>query len=305
MSFFSKIIALVAITIVSHTTPSIAQLPNTQVYAFDLGRDGAGFTFLRCKMLTAFNPVGYNNQPQWITNNELYLAVQFPNDTNQTDIWSLSLLNNVITRITATPESEYSPTLMPDRRSISCVRVDAGGSTTQRLWSYPIDRSSSGADLLSLHPSVGYHTWLSDKKLALFMVDGVNNYLKLANVDDQSSIQLTTGIGRSMARMKDGKLAYVHKETAQKWVIKSIDPVSYNNTVISETVAGSEDFALLSDGTFLMGVGSKMYAMYPADPQKQWREVADLAKYGLGNIKRIAVSREGDKIAIVNDKSRR
>jgi hypothetical protein len=305
MSFFSKIVALIAITVVCQATPSIAQLPNTQVYAFDLGRDGAGFTFLRCKMLTAFNPVGYNNQPQWITNNELYLAVQFPNDTNQTDIWSLSLLNNVITRITATPESEYSPTLMPDRRSISCVRVDAGGSSTQRLWSYPIDRSSSGADVLSLHPSVGYHAWLSDKKLALFMVDGVSNYLKLVNADDQSSIQLTTGIGRSMARMKDGKLAYVHKETAQKWVIKSMDPVSYNNTVIAETVPNGEDFALLSDGTFLMGVGSKMYALYPADPQKEWREVADLAKFGLSNIKRIAVSREGDKIAIVNDKSRR
>lgn len=305
MSLFSKIIALVAIVITSQATPSVAQLPNTQVYAFDLGRDGAGFTFLRCKMLTAFNPYGYNNQPQWINNNELYLAVQFPNDTNQTDIWSLSLINNVITRVTATPESEYSPTLMPDRRSISCVRVDAGSSTTQRLWSYPIDRSSAGSDLLSLHPNVGYHTWLSDNKLALFMVDGSSNYLKLVNSNDQSSIQLTVGIGRSLARMKDGKLAYVHKETAQRWVIKSMDPVSYNNAVISETVPGSEDFALLADGTFLMGIGAKMYALYPADPQKQWREVADLSKFGVLNIKRIAVSREGDKIAIVNDMSRR
>jgi hypothetical protein len=305
MSCFSKIIALVAVIFFSYITPSVAQLPNTQVYAFDLGRDGAGFTFLRCKMLTAFNPYGYNNQPQWVTNNELYLAVQFPNDTNQTDIWSLSLLNNVITRVTATPESEYSPTLMPDRRSISCVRVDAGGSSTQRLWSYPIDRSSTGADILSLHPSVGYHTWLSDKKLALFMVDGTNNYLKLVNADDQSSIQLTPGIGRSLARMKDGKLAFVHKETAQKWVIKTMDPVSYKSTPISETIQGSEDFALLSDGTFLMGFGPKIFAMYPSDPKKEWIEVADLSKFGLTNIKRLAVSRDGDRIAIVNDLARR
>jgi hypothetical protein len=305
MSCFYKIIALVAVIFFSNATPSVAQLPNTQVYAFDLGRDGAGFSFLRCKMLTAFNPYGYNNQPQWITNNDLYLAVQFPNDTNQTDIWSLSLLNNVITRVTATPESEYSPTLMPDRRSISCVRVDAGGSTTQRLWSYPIDRSSTGADVLSLHPSVGYHTWLSDKKLALFMVDGTNNYLKLVNSDDQSSIQLTFGIGRSLARMKDGKLAFVHKETPQKWVIKTMDPVSYKSTPIAETVQGSEDFALLSDGTFLMGFGPKIFAMYPADPKKEWIEVADLSKFGLTNIKRLAVSREGDRIAVVNDLARR
>ena len=305
MSCFYKIIALVAVVFFSQSTLSVAQLPNTQVYAFDLGRDGAGFSFLRCKMLTAFNPYGYNNQPQWITNNDLYLAVQFPNDTNQTDIWSLSLLNNVITRVTETPESEYSPTLMPDRRSISCVRVDAGASTTQRLWSYPIDRSSTGTDVLSLHPSVGYHAWLSDKKLALFMVDGTNNYLKLVNSDDQSSIQLTFGIGRSLARMKDGKLAFVHKETRQKWVIKTMDPVSYNSTPIAETVQGSEDFALLADGTFLMGFGSKIFAMYPSDPKKEWVEVADLLKFGLTNIKRLAVSRDGDRIAIVNDLARR
>ena len=305
MSFFSKIVALALIIIGTQTTPSVAQLPNTQVYAFDLGRDGAGFTFLRCKMLTSFNPYGYNNQPQWINNNELYLAVQFPNDTNQTDIWSLSLINNVITRVTATPESEYSPTLMPDRRSISCVRVDAGRSTTQRLWSYPIDRTSQGKDLLSLHPGVGYHCWLSDKKLALFMVEGSNNYLKLVNAEDQSSIQLTGGIGRSLARMNDGKLAYVQKQTAKQWLIKTMDPLSYAGTTIAETVPGSEDFALLSDGTFLMGLGSKMYAMYPADPQKQWIEVANLAQFGIYNIKRLSVSREGDKIAIVDDRARR
>jgi hypothetical protein len=304
MSFFSKIVAL-AIVIVSQTTPSVAQLPNTQVYAFDLGRDGAGFTFLRCKLMTAFNPYGYNNQPQWVNNNELYLAVQFPNDTNQTDIWSLSLINNVITRVTATPESEYSPTLMPNRTGVSCVRVDAGRSGTQRLWTYPLDRSSTGKDLLSLHPNVGYHCWLSDKKLALFMVDGSNNYLKLVNAEDQSSIQLTGGIGRSLARMNDGKLAYVQKQTAQQWLIKTLDPLSYGGTTIAETLPGSEDFALLADGTFLMGLGSKMYALYPADPQKQWREVADLAQFGVINIKRLSVSREGDKIAIVNDLSRR
>ncbi|MDZ7880095.1 MAG: hypothetical protein U5L45_20625 [Saprospiraceae bacterium] len=305
MSYFAKIIALMVVIFFTHIASSSAQLPNTQVYAFDLGRDGAGFTFLRCKMLTAFNPYGYNNQPQWVNNNELYLAVQFPNDTNQTDIWSLSLLNNVITRVTATAESEYSPTLMPDNRTISCVRVDVGESGTQRLWSYPLDRSSTGADLISLHPNVGYHTWLTDKELALFMVDGTNNYLKLVNVDDQSSIQLTFGIGRSLARMKDGKLAFVHKETPQKWVIKTMHPTSYKSTNIAETVQGSEDFALLSDGTFLMGFGPKIFALYPSDPKKEWVEVADLSKFGLTNIKRIAVNRDGDRIAIVNDLPRR
>ena len=305
MSMYSKIIAVVFLFAIK-ATPSVSQLPISHVYCFDMERDGAGINVKNARFLTGFNKYGYNNQPQWVNNNELYLAVQTPYDTNQTDILSLSVLTNTVTRITATAESEYSPTVTPDRRSFSCVRVDVAASgSTQRLWAYPYDRSNSGRDLLSLQQNIGYHCWLSDKKVALFIVNGSENYLKIANVDDQSSIQLMSGIGRSMARMNDGKLAFVQKISAQTWQIRSLDPVSYNSMVLIETLPGSEDFTLLPDGTFIMGYGSKLYSYNLSDPTKEWKELVDLAKYGLSNIKRIAISREMDKIAIVNDVPRR
>ena len=305
MRFYSKIV-VVFFLLALKATPSVAQLPITHVYCFDMERDGAGINVKNARFLTGFNPRGYNNQPQWVNNNELYLAVQTPYDTNQTDILSLSLLNNTVTRVTATAESEYSPTPMSDRRTFSCVRVDVGANGgTQRLWSYPYDRLNSGRDLLPLHQDIGYYCWLSDKKVALFIVSGSQNYLKLANVDDQSSIQLVSGIGRSMARMNDGKLAFVQKATPKSWQIKVLDPVSYNSSVLIETLPGSEDFALLADGTFIMGNGAKLYAFNPTDATREWRELVDLSKYGLTNIKRISISREMDKIAIVNDVSRR
>ena len=148
---------------------------------------------------------------------------------------------------------------------------------------------------------IGYHCWLSDKKLALFIVAGAGNYLKLVNVEDQSSIQLQSGIGRSLARMSDGKLAFVQKATPQTWYIKSMDANSYNTDIIIETLPGSEDFAFLSDGTFIMGNGSKLYSYKIGNPVKQWTEIADLSKHGVTNIKRLTVSRDQDKIAIVND----
>jgi hypothetical protein len=305
MRFHSKI-AVVFFLLAIKAAPSVAQLPITHVYCFDMERDGAGINVKNARFLTGFNPRGYNNQPQWINNNELYLAVQTPNDTNQTDIVSLSLLNGTLTRVTATAESEYSPAATPDRRMFSCVRVDASTyNATQRLWGYPYDRSSSGRDLLPLHQNIGYHCWMTDKKVALFIVDGQQNHLKMANIDDQSSIQLVNGIGRSLARMNDGKLAFVQKSTPQSWQIKSMDPSSYNSTTLIETLPGSEDFAILADGTFIMGHGGKLYGFNPTDAVKEWRELADLTKYGLTNIRRIAVSREMDKIAIVTDVPRR
>ena len=282
-------------------TPSVCQLPNTNIYCFDMEKFGEQIDLKNARFMTSFNLYGYNNQPQWVNNNELQIAVQTPYDVEQTDIYSLSLLNNVITQVTATRESEYSPTLTPDRRSISCIRVDAGQNGTQRLWTYPLDRSNMGRDLLTLHQDIGYHCWLSDKKLALFVVSGKNNYLKLVNADDQSSIQLLSGIGRSMARINDGKLAFVQKATEQTWYIKSLDPNNYSSEVIIQTLPGSEDFVLLPDGTFLMGNGSKLYTYKLGNPEKKWKEIADLTKYGLFNIKRLAVSRDLDKIAIVND----
>ena len=298
---------LSAFLLIATVHVSLAQLPTTHVYTFDLARDAVGFSFKNPRFLSSYNMYGYNNQPHFVNNNELYLSVQFPVDTNQTDLYSLSLINNTITRVTASAESEYSPTLMPDRRNVSCVRVDAGVGRppVQRLWSYPLDRSSAGKDLLPLTQSIGYHCWLSDKKVALFIVDGAANFLKIASVDDQSSIQLTGGIGRSLARMNDGKLAFVQKATAKTWYIKALDPVAYSSTILTETLPGSEDFVLLPDGTFIMGLGAKLFSFHPADPRKQWIEIADLTVYGLTNIKRLAVSRESDKIAIVNDVSRR
>ena len=305
MRFYSKI-ALVVFLFAMKATPSVSQLPTTHVYCFNMERDGAGINVKNARFLTVFNPRGYNNQPQWVNNNELYLSVQTPFDTNQTDILSLSLLNNTVTRVTATAESEYSPTVTPDPRSFSCVRADVpsrGGA--QRLWSYPYDRSDGGRDLLSLHQGVGYHCWLTNEKVALFIVNGQENYLKIANVKDQSSIQLSGGIGRCLMRMSDGKLAYIQKATAQTWYIKSLDPITYNSNIIIETLPGSEDFDLMPDGTFIMGYGAKLYGYNLSDPEKRWKEMVDLSQYGLTNIKRIAISRELDKIAIVNDVARR
>ncbi|HNG90979.1 MAG TPA: hypothetical protein PK858_12265, partial [Saprospiraceae bacterium] len=84
------------------------------------------------RFLTAFNRSGYNNQPSFFSPTEIYLSAQTPDDSTQTDIWSLNLGNLTRTRVTATPAtSEYSPTLMPGGKRWSAVRVEEDGS--QRL----------------------------------------------------------------------------------------------------------------------------------------------------------------------------
>jgi hypothetical protein len=68
---------------------------------------------------------------------------------------------------------------------------------------------------------------------------------------------------------------------------------------IIETIPGSQDFALLPDGTFIMARGSKLFK-FNRFMDENWIEIADLRYYDIKNITRLAIS-GSYKIAIVAD----
>ncbi len=250
------------------------------------------------RFLSAFNRGGYNNQPSFFNNNELWLTVQFAPDTTQTEIVALDLAQKTQTRVTATLETaEYSPTLMPGGKRFSVVRVEEDGN--QRLWSFPIDRSDNGRVELPKVYNVGYHCWLRDTLLALFIVgeEGQPHTLQSVGLKGQKMQRIASNIGRCLVKRSDGKLLFVQKPTEQTWFLKTWDPKSNIQEIVVKMPAGTEDFALLPDGTLLAGNGFKLF-QYKAPRDTDWKEVADLAKYGVRKITRLAVSRDG-KLAVV------
>lgn len=280
---------------------AIGQRPATQVYAFKIKPSATHWGLSEAQFLTRFNLDGYNNQPHWVNNNELYISAQVAPDSVQTDIYSLSLIYRTLVKVTATAESEYSPMVMPDRTQFSCVRVDAGPVKNQRLWAYPLSRSHSGRDLLPLHTNIGYYRWISAEKVAAFVLTDNGNRLKIINTTDQSSVELGLNIGRSLSQLPDGRLVFIQKEGAQKWTIKAVDTDTYASEDLLPTLPLSEDFIVLPDGTFLSGSGSKLYTYKYGTLEKQWVEVADLAVFGITNIKRLAINADGDRLAVVQE----
>ena len=276
---------------------SIAQtIPNTKVYTFKMVKTGNAFRFTHPRYLTGFNPDGYNNQPHFIDDETLYLTVQFPDDA-QTDIYALNLRKKAITRVTKTVEGEYSPTRIPSSQSFSAVRVEADGQSTQRLWKFPLSRNGKGQPVFEDIKGIGYHQWLTPKKVALFIVDDPNKMM-MANQETGSAVELLTNIGRGFQRMGNEKLAFIHKVTDETWYIKEMDSFTYRFKEIVQTLPGSEDFIYLRDGTFLMGNGSKLYK-YNKIFDKEWRQIADFQNYGIKDITRLAISDNGT-IAIVS-----
>ncbi|MCB0542035.1 MAG: hypothetical protein H6565_03465 [Lewinellaceae bacterium] len=250
------------------------------------------------RFLTSFNPKGYNNQPCFFSNTEIYLTVQNPADTSQTDIVALDLLSRTRTQVTATSATaEYSPTPVPGTRRFSVVRVEEDGR--QRLWSFPTDRSDNGRPEFPNIYGIGYHCWINDTLAAFFIVGENDNphVLYTAGIRGQKLRRISSNPGRCLLRMPDGKLAFVQKATEQTWFLKTYDPRDLSFQILIKMPDGSEDFALLPDGTWLAGKGAKLY-QFKAGVDYDWKEIADLTKYGVHSITRLAVSND-NKLAVV------
>ncbi len=237
--------------------------------------------------------VGYNNQPSFVSNGKslLYASIR----EKQADIYRYDLGTGATIQITDTKESEFSPTLMPDGNSISVVRVEADG--TQRLWKFPLKGGDPSLILEKIKP-VGYHLWIDDHTLALFVL-GMPNTLQIVDLKTGKTDKVADNPGRILRRIpQQNKFSFVHKISDREWVIKAFDLRMRTSASLAPTLGGVEDYAWLPSGRLLMARDSKLFAIVPLK-DKDWQEVADFSKAGLKGITRIAVSPRGDRIAVV------
>src|SRR5437660_289375 len=112
------------------------------------------------------NSPGYDNQPSFSPDGRTIFFTSMRGGT-QTDIYRYDIAAAAVTRVTDTPEGEYSPTVTPDGAHISVIRVEADG--TQRLWRFTLDGRNPELVLEGVKP-VGYHAWCDDHTLALFVL---------------------------------------------------------------------------------------------------------------------------------------
>ena len=270
----------------------IAQVPITNIYLFEyLTADDGTVVLKDPRIITGNNLDGYNNQPKWFNSDELYTTRQRVGQ-DQTDIVIYNIQNETETLFTKTRQSEYSAIPTPDGKHLSCIRVEDDG--TQVLWQYPLDRSHGGKRILSHLQDIGYHYWISETEVVLFIVGSPLKFV-LANTLNTETYDISTKIGRCFGQMVNGQILFVYKYTEDIWHLKAFDPSTKRSRFIAETPKGSEDFVLIEETSILMGQGTKLLRMDA--PYTSWVEIADLNSYDLGNISRMAYKR--GRLAIV------
>lgn len=284
-------------------------LPDTDIFICDVEFKKGKYSFKNLKNIT--NRTGYDNQPQFIDNQTiLYTSIR---EDGQADIYQINLTTGKITQVTSTPEDEYSPTLMPDGKHISTVRVEA--DSTQRLWKFPLGKPDSFSLVLPDVKGVGYHEWINDSMLALFML-GNPFTLQLANTNSKlQPAVLDSFIGRSIQCNKNGTLFYVSKRDSDVWCIKSryfgsektdLSVLDYYERIGSSVFFCGyqvEDFFYTSDNALWFGNKSKLIRIYLKPKNKQEEnhlEVFDFKGTPAENFYRIAISPDGKKLALVS-----
>jgi len=273
-------------------TPNAAP-PASDIFIVDVRKENGELKLGQPKKITDL-PV-YNNQPFFLDGHTI-LYTSFRD--KQTDIYRYDVRTGKTTQVTNTPESEYSPTLMPDGKNISVVRVEADG--TQRLWKFPLAGGAPSLILESVKP-VGYHHWIDDHTLALFILGGTGkpNFLEIFDLSTGKSEFVTENPGRVIRKIPNQKnFSFVHKVAKDHWEIKSYDFRVHTTASLIATLPGVEDYTWLPDGKLLMAKDSKIFAVAPLTAAR-WTEVANYLIGGVTKITRIAVSPSGDRIAIV------
>jgi hypothetical protein len=223
----------------------------------------------------------------------LYAAVD---SAGQADIWSFDLHSGDRRNLTrSSPESEYSATVLPDLSRFSAVRVEA--DSAQRLWTFESGGTNPKLLLPDVEP-VGYHAWIDEDRLALFVL-GSPSTLRITSLSTEETDTVALNIGRSLHKVP-GRLgfSFVQWGPDGRGEIKEYDLEAGVARPLAPLPGGGEDYAWFGKDTLLTADGSILLRWILGE-SLHWEEVADLGPLGIRDISRIAVNPEGTWMAVV------
>lgn len=268
---------------------SAQQPPGTEIYLFDLVIKKSKIQVSNPQNIT--NHVGYDNQPFFHPDKSL-IYYSSADAEAKTDILEYNYTTKATRHITSTPEREYSPTVTPDKNFLSCIIQRDNGE--QNLGKYPIE---GGEPIVLINTlTIGYHSWITSESLLLFVL-GDTMTLHQYDLGTSKDIILAKNIGRSLHKIPNtSSMSFVHKISEGEWLIKKINGNGVIET-ITAALRGREDLAWIPDGKILMSDGKDLFYFHPGK-SNFWQQIK-IPSTPVGNISRLAVNAEGNKIALV------
>jgi Tol biopolymer transport system component len=264
----------------------------SEILLFDLSAKKGKLALSNPKNIT--NHKGYDNQPSFHSSEPLVYYSSF-NDDGRSDIKIYNYKTGETKSLTRTTEREYSPTLTPDGKFISCIIQR--DNEAQDLGKYPVDGGQPIVLIDNL--IVGYHAWLDQNRVICFVL-GQPQTLHIYNVKTKEDKIVAENIGRSLHRIPNKKaMSFVKKTTETEWSIMQLDIETLAITKLIDTMPQREDLCWSPEGRIITSDGAKIYSIDPAK-EKDWIELEiKSGKELLKGVTRLAINKKGDKLAVV------
>ena len=264
----------------------------TEIFLLDITNSSGNITLSNPKNIT--NRKGYDNQPFFHPSQPLlyYTAMH----DGQTDIWSYNLKTGVELQITNTIDSEYSPTVTPNKKYLSCI-VQRKSNGDQDLVKYNIKKPTETQMIFESQKTgkIGYQAWLNPNELITFVL-GEPQTLHYQHLISKKDLIIAPNIGRSLHLIPKQKAFSFVQQIEKKWLIRSFNPQKNTIIDIAESHPDSEHYnAWLSENTILESRNTDIFSY--SLMTKEWK-IVNLPNMLLNRkISRMAI--KGNKIAIV------
>jgi len=253
--------------------------------------------------ITLSNPVnithrkGYDNQPMFAKDKPLLYFTADRDSAANTDIQIYNYKTQASSFFTTTPENEYSPTLTPDGKFISCIIQRKSGA--QDLGKYPV--KGGPAVVLIDQLKVGYHAWIDNNQLLLFVLDdSAHNSLHYYNLLTKEDKVIAKNPGRSLCKIPgQNAMSFIEKSAAKTGMIKRLDLATMQITDIGNTLPGQEYMAWTPNGLMIMSDGTDLFSSDPAN-KSGWQKISfEQHDPAIRGITRLAINADQTKMAIV------
>ena len=255
---------------------------------------------LQWKQVT--NSPSYHNQPYFdLSNNRLLFSAM--KNGQQTDIFEASLETLRIKNLTQSPQSEYSPTVLPDRSGLSGIKVDDQGK--QWLWSWSREGVSRGK-LLTAEP-IGYHVWLNQTDVLVFVLQdekqtGHTLERHSLNASNTDVFIIDQNIGASLWAIPQSQKFSYSRMRKGKHQLMSYSPSDGKVELLTDLPVTSAYYAWAPDGVAVTvsGESGNTNRLIAWDPKyTAWQPYLDMSERCHAGISRIAISHDYEYLAVV------
>jgi Tol biopolymer transport system component len=238
---------------------------------------------------------GYDNQPWFLPDGSAFLYSS--GRDGQTDIFRFDVHRGVSERVTDTPENEYSPSLPGDGSRMMVVRWPTDMSTGALWWFTP--DGSPLEEARGSVPRVGYYAFADDTTLALFINDSVQSFM-LSDTRTGESVRIGEAMNGSAPRRIPGQhaVSFQQRDDDGAWWLTRLDVADRRTTPLVRMIGNVPNYTWTPHGSVLAAVRNTVYEWRPGSDE--WRVVAEFSDPALQDITRIAITPQGDRLALVS-----